>query len=89
MKPVASKNLLHIGAVRAEGGFTTDSTWHRPRREPTVRRIKLSLNTDFYAEYWGATARDVGWAYGVVESGARGGRRGWVSGDLHATGYRH
>ncbi len=38
---------------------------------------------------WGVTARDVWWADGVVESGARTGRRGWVSGDLLAAGYRH
>ncbi|MER6433181.1 SH3 domain-containing protein [Streptomyces sp900105245] len=49
----------------------------------------LAKDTDFYAECWGVTARDVWWAYGVVESGAQGGRRGWVSGDHLATGYRH
>ncbi|MFF8868023.1 hypothetical protein ACF08B_38980 [Streptomyces sp. NPDC015139] len=49
----------------------------------------LAMGTDFYAECWGVTARDVWWAYGVVESGARNGRRGWVSGDHLATGYQH
>ncbi|MFD8375790.1 hypothetical protein ACFV2Z_34315 [Streptomyces sp. NPDC059688] len=49
----------------------------------------LAKNTDFYAECWGVTAADVGWAYGVVESGPRSGRRGWVAGDHLATGYKH
>ncbi|MFJ8036061.1 hypothetical protein [Streptomyces sp. NPDC096032] len=49
----------------------------------------LARNTDFYAECWGVTARDVWWAHGVVEPGARSGRRGWVSGDHLASSYRH
>ncbi|MER6433957.1 hypothetical protein ABT272_40585 [Streptomyces sp900105245] len=49
----------------------------------------LARNTDFYTECWGVTARDVWWAYGVVESGAHSRRRGWVSGDHLAIGYRH
>ncbi|MER6456522.1 hypothetical protein ABT270_28555 [Streptomyces sp900105245] len=49
----------------------------------------LAKNTDFYADCWGATVTDKWWAYGVVESGPRNGRRGWVVGDHLATGYKH
>ncbi|WP_333774693.1 hypothetical protein [Streptomyces sp. IBSBF 3136] len=49
----------------------------------------LAKNTDFYAECWGATTTDMWWAYGVVESGPRTGRRGWVADDHLATGYKH
>ncbi|WP_432029855.1 hypothetical protein [Streptomyces sp. 1222.5] len=69
---------------------TTDPVHLRAGRGSGHRSLAvLARNTDFYAECWGVTARDVWWAYGVVESGARIGRRGWVSGDHLATGYRH
>ncbi|MFF8866266.1 hypothetical protein ACF08B_29920 [Streptomyces sp. NPDC015139] len=34
-------------------------------------------------------ATDVWWGYGMVESGTRTGRRGWVAGAQFATGYKH
>ncbi|MFE5220230.1 MULTISPECIES: hypothetical protein [unclassified Streptomyces] len=70
--------------------MTTDPVHMRAGRGTGHHSLTvLAENTDVWAEYWGVTARDVWWAYGVVESGARHGRRGWVSGDLLATGYRH
>ncbi|MGY4965092.1 hypothetical protein [Streptomyces sp. 900105245] len=69
---------------------TTDPVHLRAGRGTGHRSLAvLAKGTDFYAECWGVTARGVWWAYGVVESGARTGRRGWVSGDLLAAGYRH
>ncbi|MER6434523.1 hypothetical protein ABT272_44120 [Streptomyces sp900105245] len=69
---------------------TTDPVHLRAGRGTGHRSMAvLAKNTEFYAECWGVTARDVWWAYGVGESGAQGGRRGWVSGDHLATGYWH
>ncbi|SEE67282.1 Zeta toxin [Streptomyces sp. 2231.1] len=67
-------NVVHLRAGRGTG--------HRSL-------AVLAKNTDFYAECWGITATNVWWAYGVVESGPRNGRRGWVAGDHLATGYKH
>ncbi|MFF4442809.1 hypothetical protein [Streptomyces sp. NPDC001621] len=72
--PAATTNAVHLRAGRGTG--------HRSL-------AVLAKNTDFYAECWGVTAADVWWAYGVVESGPRNGRRGWVAGDHLATGYKH
>ncbi|ROP44171.1 hypothetical protein [Streptomyces sp. PanSC9] len=69
---------------------TTASVHLRAGRGTGHRSLAvLARNTDFYAECWGATAADVWWAYGVVESGPRNGRRGWVAGAHLATGYKH
>ncbi|MFG2359016.1 hypothetical protein [Streptomyces sp. NPDC048521] len=48
----------------------------------------MSRNTDFYAECWGVGSDGLWWAYGVVVSGHKSGRRGWVNGNHVATGYR-
>ncbi|MDI1458946.1 hypothetical protein NHG22_34835 [Streptomyces sp. ATE26] len=68
---------------------TTDSVHLRTGRSRHSRSVVvLPKNTDFYAECWGISA-DEWWAYGKVVSGFATGRRGWVSGDYVATGYRH
>jgi hypothetical protein len=52
-------------------------------------RALLTRGTDFYAECWGRSSGRTWWAYGTVMSGPHNGKRGWVSGDHMATGYRH
>ncbi|MFJ8547145.1 hypothetical protein ACIRFH_35295 [Streptomyces sp. NPDC093586] len=52
-------------------------------------RALLTRGTDFYAECWGQSSGRTWWAYGTVMSGPHNGKRGWVSGNHLATGYRH
>jgi hypothetical protein len=51
-------------------------------------RALLTRGTDFYAECWGRSSSRTWWAYGTVMSGPHNGKRGWVSGNHLATGYR-
>ncbi|MFF0837665.1 MULTISPECIES: hypothetical protein [unclassified Streptomyces] len=68
---------------------TTDAVHLRTNRSQYSRSVTvLPKNTDFYAECWGISG-DEWWAYGKVVSGSTTGRRGWISGDYVATGYRH
>ncbi|WP_333774690.1 hypothetical protein [Streptomyces sp. IBSBF 3136] len=68
---------------------TTDDVHLRTGRSRHSRSVMvLPKNTDFYAECWGVSGNDW-WAYGKVVSGSATGRRGWVSIDYVATGYRH
>ncbi|MFJ7148873.1 hypothetical protein ACIQVT_11785 [Streptomyces sp. NPDC100445] len=78
----------------AEQLHTTEPVHLRAGKGTRYRSLAvLARNIDFYAQCWGMTSGRVWWADGEVVSGRYSGfpdgRRGWVSGDYMATGYRH